>query len=258
MGLFHICTITNKLDIYAEMKASFIEAGFTENQCRYSLFDNSQGNRYEPYSSLKFIQANTSEPYIIFCHQDILINQGYGFEQLIQVIKELDEKDPRWAVLGNAGVNNDYEFVVKISDPNNFEPWQGELPQPVHALDENFLVINSTADFTSSPDLSGFHLYGSDFCLNAILKGYSCYVIDFYITHLSGGNRDQNFWNLKGKFQEKWNQKFDFCYATGNCSIMFLSKHRWLHFIFTKQQVRKFLLSFALGRKLMSYQLEKR
>ena len=76
MQIFHICTIANKLDMYAEMNASFIEAGFTEEKCRYSLFDNSQGNSYEPYSALKFIQANTSEPYIIFCHQDILLDQG--------------------------------------------------------------------------------------------------------------------------------------------------------------------------------------
>jgi hypothetical protein len=258
MRLFHVCTIANKLDMYANMKASFIEAGFTENKCRYSLFDNSQGNIYEPYSTFKIIQSNTSEPYIVFCHQDILINQGHGFEQLIKVIKELDKKDPRWAVLGNAGVNNDYEFVVKIADPNNFKPWTGEFPQRVHSLDENFLVIKSSANFTSSDKLSGFHLYGADLCLNAIINEYSCYVIDFYITHLSGGNRDRNFWSLKAKFQEKWNKHFDFCYATGNCSIMFLSRHHWLHFIFTKQQVKKILLSSRLGKRLMSRQLVNR
>ncbi|MGK7963012.1 hypothetical protein [Crocosphaera sp.] len=172
MGVFHICTIANKLDMYQTMKASFIEAGFTEDKCRYSLFDNSEKNLYEPYNILKVIQSNTVEPYIILCHQDILVDQGDGFEKLINIIKELEGKNTNWAILGNAGMNYDYEFVVKIVNPNNFEPWAGEYPQEAHYLDENFLVINNSANFSSSNGLSGFHIYGTDFCLNAILQGY--------------------------------------------------------------------------------------
>ncbi len=255
MRVFHICTIANKLDMYKNMKESFIKAGFTEDKCRYSLFDNSKTNIYEPYSVLKIIQSDTIEPYIILCHQDILINQGDGFEKLLNIIKELEAKKSNWAILGNAGMNYNYELVYKIAEPHNLKLWDGEYPQSVHYLDENFLVINNSANFSGSNGLSGFHVYGTDFCLNAILQGYSCYVIDFFLTHLSAGNRDQSFWNIKSKFQTIWNNKFDFCYVTVNGMVVFLSKHNWLHFIFTKYKMKLFLLSFSLGRRLMSYQI---
>ncbi|MDJ0843453.1 hypothetical protein [Crocosphaera sp.] len=90
---------------------------------------------------------------------------------------------------------------------------------------------------------------------NLFSKPYLCYVIDFSLTHLSAGNRDQSFWHIKSKFQTIWNNKFDFCYVAVNGTVIFLSKHPWLHSIFTKYQMKRFLLSFSLGRKLMSYQI---
>ncbi|MBW4516492.1 MAG: hypothetical protein KME11_14880 [Timaviella obliquedivisa GSE-PSE-MK23-08B] len=95
MKLFHICTIANKLDQYKQMKASFIESGFDEKRCRYSLFDNSNGNIYDSYETLRHIHLTTPEPYIIFCHQDLLLDQGHGFDQLSRVLNDLENQDPQ-------------------------------------------------------------------------------------------------------------------------------------------------------------------
>ena len=255
MKLFHICTIANKLDQYEQMKSSFIEAGFHEDRCRYSIFDNSQGNIYEPYSTLNNIYSLTVEPYIIYCHQDILLNQGHGFEQLVKTLGELDKLDPNWAILGNAGINNSYEKVVRVTDPNRMTHWQKGLPEKVHSLDENFLVIKSQAGIKCSQELKGFHFHATDLCLNAILKGYSCYVIDFHLTHLSGGNFSQDFYNSQRKFQKRWSQEFNFCYIkTMTDMVMFLSKHKVLQWFFGRYKVSQWFVSHRRLRTLVNVQ----
>jgi len=247
---FHIATISNDLDQYSAMKVSFLEAGFDEDRCRYSLFDNSNGNIYDPYRTFNEIKSQTQEPYIIFCHQDLLMNQGHGFNQLIKVLDELNKLDPTWAIAGNAGMNDHYQGVAKITDPT-LKPWKTRLPQKVHSLDENFLIIKSLAEVECSSELQGFHFYGSDLCLNAILMGYSCYVIDFHLTHLSPGHLSQSFWNIKAIFQERWNQEFILCYMKTTTNVLIvLSKYRWLRRIFEFELVKKILMSKVKIKKL--------
>jgi hypothetical protein len=232
MKLFHICTIANDLDQYATMRQSFLTAGFDEHHCRYSLFDNSQANVFDPYHTFNQIQETTPEPYIIFCHQDILLNQGDDFAQLVKRLEELESIDPRWAIAGNAGVNSQYDLVAKITDPNNTATWQGKLPQRVHSLDENFLVTKTSANLSTSKTLSGFHFYATDLCLNAILQNRSCYVMDFHLTHLSGGNLNESFWASQQLFYDRWHNQFRFAYVktvTGvmMCSSKFQALQRW-------------------------------
>lgn len=254
MKLFHICTIANKLEQYEEMKSSFVEAGFDDSRCRYSVFDNSKSNIYEPYSTINYILANTEEPYIIFCHQDVLINQGHGFDQLFKVLKELDQLDPNWAVAGNSGINNNYEHIVKITDPHNTPLWDAGFPQKVYSLDENFFVIKSSANIACSSELSGFHLYVTDLCLNATVKGYSCYVIDFHITHLSRGNLNQDFWDLRTKFQKRWSSEFSFGYLKTPSTSIFLSKNKAMRYIFSNGRIMSWVLSNRRLRKWMKLQ----
>lgn len=253
MKLFHICTIANKFTQYEEMKSSFLQAGFDEDRCRYSLFDNSKSNIYDPYETFNKIKLQTSEPYIIFCHQDILLNQGNGFDDLVKVLTELEKLDPTWAVAGNAGINNDYKFVARITDPNDTPNWLKDFPQQVHSLDENFLVIKTAANISCSSDLKGFHFYATDLCLNAIYNGYSCYVIDFHLTHLSGGNKNQVFWDIQKTFYRKWNDKFSFCYVQTVTDVsMCLSKHAVIRAIFSRHKLRKLLLfKLRLNRLLL-------
>jgi hypothetical protein len=238
---------------YEAMKSSFIEAGFDESKCRYSLFDNSQRNIYEPYNTFNTIKANTIEPYIIFCHQDVLLNQGHGFDQLVKVLDELDKLDSKWAIVGNAGINNNYQAVVKITDGNCTPNWTGNFPQKVHSLDENFLVIKSSATILCSQELKGFHFYGIDLCLNSIKKGYSCYVINFHLTHLSGGNLNETFWELQAKFYKTWSNEFNLCYVkTMTGVIMFFSKYRMLRYLFKRNKLAQFCLSNSRLHRLIN------
>ncbi|KAB8330882.1 hypothetical protein SD80_025135 [Scytonema tolypothrichoides VB-61278] len=257
MKIFHICTIANNLKQYEEMKASFLKAGFNEEKCRYSLFDNSEGNIYEPYETFNKIQSNTVEPYIIFCHQDVILNQGHGFNQLLTVLQELEKLNPNWAITGNAGINKNYQAVVKITDPNNTPNWSGNFPQQVHSLDENFLVIKTSANILCSKELKGFHFYGIDLCLNAILKGYSCYVINFHLTHLSGGNLSKIFWDSQAIFYKKWCCEFNFCYVKTMTNVtMCLSKYKMLQFIGSRNRVMHWFVSHKRVHTLVNPRLQ--
>jgi hypothetical protein len=251
MKMFHVCTISNDLQQYEEMKSSLIAAGFNLDKCRYSLFDNSQKNQFDPYQTFNQIKFGTVEPYIIFCHQDIRMDRGNGIEHLLKLIKELDEYDNNWAIAGNAGINNQYQAVVKITDPNNTHNWNGYFPQSVHSLDENFLVIKTAADIASSTDLSGFHFYATDLCLNAIIKKHTCYVIDFHLTHLSGGNLGSVFWQAQSRFHDKWSDEFVFCYVqTITCVTMCLSRYKILRTIGSQKKVMNWCLSHLPFRPL--------
>lgn len=245
MKLFHICTIANKREQYGQMKESLTQAGFNSENTNITLLENFTHNNYEPYSSINKFLVAVREPYLIFCHQDVLFDQGDGFEELLKRINELNLRDNYWAVAGNAGVNQYYKTVVKISDANQSPMWTGEFPQKVFTLDENFLIFNLRNRTKCSNALSGFHLYGSDLCLHAIKMGFSCYVIHFHITHLSGGTMNNDFEKTLREFHDHWRSNFTLCVhktVTGRFKI--LSRHAWLERTVTFKPIRKIVLFF--------------
>ena len=252
MKRFHICTIANNLKQYSEMKSSFLKAGFDEKQCRYSVFDNFKKNVFDPYETFNCIQQTTTEPYIIFCHQDLLLDQGEGFDHLVQCLEHLEKIDPSWAIAGNAGTNSHYELVARIADPNNTENWKGQFPQKVHSLDENFLVIKTAAGIQASSSLKGFHFYATDLCLNAILKRHSSYVIDFHLTHLSGGSLNQSFWETQKLFYERWQSQFWFTYIKTVTGVtMCFSKSSAVRKWGTRSETTKWFFSRKYLHKLI-------
>ncbi|MGV6818552.1 MAG: hypothetical protein ACWA44_14960 [Thiotrichales bacterium] len=255
MKYFHICCLTNNIPQYEEMKASFLEAGFDEERCRYTLLDNSVENVYEPKGGLDKCLKETAEPFLIYCHQDILLNQGHGFDQLLKVMQELDEKDPDWAIAGNAGVNNRGELVLRLTDPHGAPMWDGGFPSRVHTLDENFLVINPKKHIEVSEAFRGyFHLWATDLCMDATFKGYSIYVVDFHLEHLSKGKfRPEVLLDLSRRFQKIWSDKFVFCYVRTTYGDLFLSKYPPLRWFFSKNRVKDFMIE-----KINQYQQKQR
>ena len=224
------------------MKSSFIAAGFDLKKCRYSLFDNSDKNHFDPYQTFNLIKSMTVEPYIIFCHQDLLVDKGDDFDRLVDLLEELDKYDPNWAISGNAGVSGNHGMVAKITDPNNITKWLGYLPQAVHSLDENFLIIKTATNVASSEELYGFHFYGTDLCLSALLNRHTCYVIDFHLTHLSGGNMGADFWEVQSRFYQRWCREFTLCYVQTITGVkMCMSKYELLRKVGSRSKVESWL-----------------
>ncbi len=63
-----------------------------------------------------------------------------------------------------------------------------DLPRRVISLDENLLAFSRPRFPPVTPGLTGFHWYGTDLCLNAIVAGNTAHLIDFPVTHLSPGS----------------------------------------------------------------------
>jgi hypothetical protein len=227
--IFNICTIANDLDQYAKMKESFIQAGFTNDKCRFTLYDNSHGNQFDPYSTITSMLGETEEPYLIFCHQDILVNQGDGVEKLVGLLAELDKLDPKWAIVGNAGCKDSCSIAAHFIDLTiNVDC--ANLPKRVYTLDENFIVIKIGAKLACAQTLSGFHLYATDITLDALKKGYSAYVISFKIMHLSSGNRfSEAFYDCRKNIMNHWSPFFRYCMVSTPCGAnLYFSKYSFV------------------------------
>ncbi|MEX2592692.1 MAG: hypothetical protein WD426_07950 [Anditalea sp.] len=209
---FSICTLVNDKQEYKEMIVSFVEAGFSLPTCEYLYIDNSVENKFDAYSGLNILLQRAKGKYIILCHQDILLDFDKR-KELEQRIHELQVLDPKWAVGGNAGAAGPNHIVYKVTYSDGITMSKGKFPLKVHSLDENFILLKNAAGLSLSADLSGFHLYGVDICLQATARGYPCYVIDFNILHKSRGNPDESFQVCKKNLIQKYN---------------FLFRNRWI------------------------------
>jgi hypothetical protein len=203
---FTIATLVTNMEEYQEMIASFYKAGFTEDICEYIYIDNCNKNSFDAYKGLNLFLQTAQGKYIIISHQDILLNHD-NIEVLNQRIEQIDDIDPNWSILSNAGgiENNLYHRVaITVTYGDGFEQIYGKFPQKVCSVDENFIVVKRSANLSLSHDLSGFHLYGTDICLIAELLGYSAYVINFKLIHKSYGTPNKSYYEILKKLIEKY------------------------------------------------------
>ncbi|MDB5025771.1 MAG: putative transrane protein of unknown function [Mucilaginibacter sp.] len=219
---YAICTLVTDLDEYSRMLDSFIAAGFTPDDCEYRYIDNTNGNTFDAYQGINQFLQNADARYIVICHQDILLKFDKR-EQLGERISELDKADKNWAVLGNAGANNLYLASMKVTHADMVCDKKGILPSKVGSLDENFILIKKSANIALSGDLAGFHLYGTDICLIAECLGYTAYVIEFNLIHLSNGKMDPSFYSLSKKVQRKYSSFFRSRYIKTTITRFYLS-----------------------------------
>ncbi len=231
-GTFHVCTLVTRPEAYAAMRATFEQAGFVAPRCRFTVLDNRDGNAHDPYRSLDDAIRQTPSPEVlVFCHQDVLLDPGNGYELLSSIVDQLDLADPAWAVAGIAGGTETLRMAMCVTDPSG--PWRvGELPRQVQSLDECFLLIRPRPGLACSEGLSGFHFYGTDLCLNANRLGLTCYAIPFHMTHLSAGNRDASFDECRRRVAERWNPEYIGRYVRTPSAILFLSRFGWLRRVF--------------------------
>lgn len=221
--IVNIFTISNDLRQYGMMRESFEAAGFDRNNCVFTLLDNTTGNVHEPYSAISAALMVCEQPYFIFCHQDIRVNGGQLASDLIIKIKELDRNHPNWMLAGNAGFDFGGKAVVHLDDPTA-STRSPDLPKAVLSLDENFLVLRSKSGLRATSVLQGFHMYGTDLCLNSYKIGGSCYVIDFLVTHLSSGSPNSpEYRSALLRFTAEWRKELALGVIRTTCTQIYLS-----------------------------------
>jgi hypothetical protein len=194
--LFSICTlVTNHAD-YSGMVESFVSHGFTPENSQFLYLDNTVNNVWDAFNGIRrFLEVATGK-YIVVCHQDIrLLSDDYSL--LVEKLAALEANDPNWALAGNAGATQDGFLAIRISDPHGEDQRRGSFPVRVESLDENLIIIRRNAMASLSAGLNGFHLYGTDICLQARCAGRTAWVIDFHLRHLSAGRLDIGFYQAQ-------------------------------------------------------------
>jgi len=239
---FSICTLVTKLSEYTGMINSFYGAGFYDEFCEFLYIDNTLHNNFDGYQGLNVFLRSAKGRYIIICHQDVLLDYD-DIDVLRSRIDELNSLDPNWAVLGNAGFGDFNSKAVCISDPFGDFQRHGCFPTKCKSLDENFLVIKSEANIAASHDLSGFHLYATDLCLNANSLGWNSYVIDFHLRHKGAGTIDKLFFKSKVEFIQKHSKNRTPFGIRTTCTMLIITGSN--------------LLNYFLNRKIF-YSIKKR
>lgn len=228
---YSFCALVTNKQEYEEMRTSAIEAGFDREDVEFFYLNNINSNQFDGFSGINYALQNVSGQYLIFCHQDVLFKFD-TIEKLDQCILELEERDSRWAVIGNAGKKEDGTIILRITDPHGENSKIGNFPEEVMSLDENFLILNRNLNLSTSYELTGFHLYGLDICRNANHLGYKNYVIDFHLLHKSGGKIEQSFIDAQTKYSTlEYVRKTKNFYST-TCTNFYAGSSKVLNCIF--------------------------
>lgn len=219
---YSIVTLVSNHAQYDAMRASFEAGGFGRAGCEYLYIDNSDYNAADAYAGLNALLNRARAPYVLLCHQDLMLI-GDGRAELDERLADLDARDANWALAGNAGGVAPGKLALRISDPHASDVRVGTLPARVTSLDENFIVVRRDARLGFSRDLAGFHFYGADICMHAAQMGYSAYVINFHLKHLSAGRKSADFHEMELAFQAKWARALAPRWIQTTCALLRLS-----------------------------------
>ena len=224
---YSICTFVTRHSQYNDMVESFVSHGFSYDDCEYLYIDNSETNHYEAYAGINKFLALSKGLYIIICHQDLLLLQD-DRKKLDTVIEELNQLDPNWGVCGNGGGIHPGRLALRVTDPHGDDQFTERLPIKVRGLDENFLVARRDANLSVSRDLHGFHLYGADLCIVAHFLGYTTYVVDFHLRHLSHGVKGPTFDPVRSALITKYDRSLRPQMVTTPSTTVFLGNRAFL------------------------------
>ena len=246
---YSICTLLTDKDQYKDALLSFRDAGFVEPESEFLYIDNTEENKYEAYAGVnKFLQTAKGD-YIILCHQDLILHADKK-EKLDSIIDEMASIDHDWALLGNAGGTVPGGQAYHLTEYTGKEKHylrRGTFPSKVDSLDENFIVVKKSANLSTSNDLSGFHMYGTDLCMIARILGYSAYVVDFHLWHLGGASIEtpvtegayviSSFDITKENLIRKYQRVFSPRFIQTTCTIFYISSSRLKNFLFNRKQI---------------------
>ncbi len=219
---YTVATLVSDRAQYADMRRSFLAGGFSDADCEYLFVDNTGPVQTDAYRGLNALLNAAHAPIVILCHQDVRLLDDHR-AALDERLKDLHKGDSDWALAGNAGGVAAGTLALRITDPHGKDQKHGNFPQRVASLDENFIIVRRDARLGFSRDLKGFHFYGADICLHASQMGYSAYVIDFHLEHLSPGKKGNDFGAMEAAFRAKWARALSPRWIQTTCSLIRLS-----------------------------------
>ena len=151
------------------------------------------------------VKAN--QDVVVILHQDMYLPEGWAdaFERTLNALAEVD---PNWGVLGVWGVTRNGGQAGHVYCTATIRMLGGafEGVKRVRTLDEVILAVRKSSGLRFDPAMPGFHLYGTDICLEAERRGMKCYAISAFCIHNSNAYRllPWEFWKNYLYVRSKW------------------------------------------------------
>lgn len=152
----------------------------------------------------------TSGEVMVFVHQDVYLPAGW-VGRLERALAELEQADANWGVVGLFGTERSGARQGHIYSTGLRLLLGGEFKsgREVQTLDEVMLILRRASGLTFDESLPGFHLYGTDICLQAAERGMKSYAISALCVHNSNGIRmlPWAYWQSYLFMRRKWNRR---------------------------------------------------
>jgi hypothetical protein len=153
--------------------------------------------------------TEASNEVVVFAHQDVYLPRNWR-RNLDHALGQLATKDPTWGVAGVFGITQSnvpehrghcYSTGLKAVLGKGFS-----APIEAQSLDELVLVVRRSSGLSFDDELPGFHLYGTDICLQAATKEMKSYIVPAFCVHNSNGVKyyPLDFWRAYFYLRRKW------------------------------------------------------
>lgn len=149
----------------------------------------------------------TSGEVMVFVHQDVYLPAGW-LQKLEQALEWLGQNDANWGVVGlfgtqRNGVGQGHIYSTGLQRVLG-EEFEGA--RPVETLDEVMLILRRDSGLKFDEQMSGFHLYGGDICLQAAKQGMKSYAISALCVHNTNGIAllPRAYWHSYLFMRRKW------------------------------------------------------
>lgn len=121
--------------------------------------------------------------WIILLHQDVHLPDGWD-KKFARSLLGARQRFPRLAVAGVYGLQANGAKVGRVYDRDRWLGDPAPEPTPVRSLDELLLAVHKDSGLQICAEL-GWHLYGTDLCLQAEAAGLDAVVVDAPCHHHS-------------------------------------------------------------------------
>jgi len=147
---------------------------------------------------------------VVCAHQDVYFPAGWT-DALRRSLSLILVSDPNWGVLGVWGVKRSAVCIghVYSSGLSKILGQSFEEPVEVESLDEVVLILRRSSGLRFDDGLPGFHMYGTDICLEARRQSMRCYAISAFCIHNSNGYSilPVEYWESYWLMREKWKSR---------------------------------------------------
>jgi len=156
--------------------------------------------------------AEASNEIVVFAHQDVYLPQNWR-RNLDHALGQLATTDPTWGVAGVFGITQSkvcehrghcYSTGLRAILGAGFS-----APIEAQSLDELVLIVRRSSGLSFDDELPGFHLYGTDICLQATSKGMGSYIVPAFCIHNSTAVKyyPVDFWRAYFYLRRKWSRR---------------------------------------------------